>query len=281
MILNIITFIFFVNFCFSSYVQSPITTLNKITNSKSLSFGGINEYSELKKKSYQFSYSNSFNNIFEEGLITINNQNKSFYLSYFRIPDIDNTTMAWVDNGDGFPSSDEINYQNINKLHYSEIYLISPFFLGYTDFKFWPSLSYSSIFNEFSYSASLAASRKVNFKKFNFNFVIHDIISVKWWSTNRIENYYPSLEISMVSLFDKVKVLTKSVLNKNKIIGAFGFSYEVNDRLVFRNGIDPNKDYSFGFGIKNNFLTMDLAFIPQSVNPFKPSQQITIIFIPQ
>ena len=85
----------------------------------------------------------------------------------------------------------------------------------------------------------------------------------------------------MISQFDKVKVLAKSVLNKNKIIGAFGFSYEVNDKLVFRNGIDPNKDFSFGFGIKNNFLILDLAFIPQSVNPFKPSQQITIIFIPQ
>ena len=118
---KLIYFSLLLSFGFALWIQNPSPILIRPFNAKSAALGGINSFEKSNKSSVQFSYFSSEENIFEESSIIFHKGNSSYYLSYFGVPNLDDTIDAWNDNGDGVPTTDEIDYTHITSFDYKSI----------------------------------------------------------------------------------------------------------------------------------------------------------------
>jgi len=265
------------SFGFSAWIQNPSPRLIRPFDAKSAALGGINSFEKSDTSSVQFSYSLSGENIFEESSIIFHKGNRSYYFSYFGVPDLDNTIGAWNDNGDGVPTADEINYTHITSFDYRSISFTYPVQLSTSNLELWPTFSYSSLYKESAYSAEFSISKRLNYKKSQFLLFIHDAISSKWWSTNRKEMYLPFLELIINLTHDKTTLLLDGILRNSEINGSLALSFYIHKNLSLRGGYESGGMFSFGAGIKMKLIELDIAVVPSgNEHPFKPTQQFTL-----
>ena len=277
---KLIHFSLLLSFGFASWIQNPSPILIRPFDAKSAALGGINSFEKSNKSSVQFSYSSSEENIFEESSIIFHKRNRSYYFSYFGVPDLDNTIDAWSDNGDGVPTADEIDYTHITSFDYRSISFTYPIKLSTANLELWPTFSYSSLYEESAYSAGFSISKRLNYKNMQFLLFIHDAISSKWWSTNRKEMFLPFLELIINSTQDKTTLLLDGILSNSEINGRLGLSFHIHKNLSLRGGYESGGIFSFGAGIKMKFIELDIAIVPSdNEHPFKPTQQFTLILL--
>ena len=274
---KLVHFLFFLSFSLASWIQNPSPILTRPFDAKSAAMGGINTFEKSDISSIQFSYSSSDKTIFKESSILFQHKNKSYYLSYFGIPDLNNTIDAWSDNGDGIPTSDEIDYTRITSFDYRSIKFIYPVQEFIPSLEAWPTFSFSSLYGESAYSVEFSLSKRLSYKNAQLSLFIHDAISTKWWSTNRREMYLPFLELIVNMNHDNMNILLDGILSSNEFNGRLGTDVHINKNLRLRVGYDSSGIFSFGTGIKLNFIELDIAVIPSDIeHPFKPTQQFTL-----
>ena len=273
---RLIYFLLFFSVGFSSWIQNPSPLLTRPFDAKSLALGGINFFEKNNITSIQFSYSSSKESLFEESSILLHNKKRSYYLSYFGVPDLDNTIDAWSDNGDGVPTSDEIDYTRITSFDYRSINLTYYVELPVSNLKIWPTFTFSSLLEASAFSAGFSISQKLSRNNTELLLFIHDAISIKWWSTNHKEMYLPFLELIINSRHDNMIILLDGVMSSSELNGKFGIDYYIHENLSLRGGYDSSRMLSFGVGIQTNFIEFDIAVVPSNINnPFKPMQQFT------
>ena len=262
---------------FPSWIQNPSPILTRSFDAKSTALGGINFLEKSNISSVQFSYSTSDENIFEESSILLHKGNRSYYFSYFGIPDLDNTIDAWSDNGDGVPTSDEIDYTRITSFDYQSFSFTYPFQLSISNVEVWPTFSLSSLYEESAYSVEISISKRMGYKNIKFLFFVHDVVSSKWWSTNRSEMYLPFIELMVSSVHNNMKLLLDAILSSSELNGRIGIDFYIHNNLSLRGGYESSGVFSFGAEIKLNFIELGIAVIPSDIEyPFKPTQQFTL-----
>jgi hypothetical protein len=285
---KLIHFSLLLSFGISSWIQNQSPMLIRPFDARSAALGGINSFEKSDRPSVRFSYSSSNDNIFEESSIIFHKGNRSYYFSYFGVPDLDNTTNAWSDNGDGSPTADEIDYTRITLFDYRSISFTYPLQISTSKvdkyfsskLEIWPIFSFSSLHEELAYSAGFSMSKSLNFDNVQFLLFVHDIISGKWWSTNRKELYRPFLELIINSNYDKTTLLIDGILNNSEINGKFGLSFHIHKNLSLRGGYESGGIFSLGTGIKMKFIELDIAVVSSgNEHPFKPTQQFTLILL--
>jgi hypothetical protein len=273
---RLIYFLFLLSIGFSSWIQNPSPLLIRPFDAKSVALGGINFFEKNNITSIQFSYSSSKESLFEESSILLHNKKRSYYLSYFGVPDLDNTIDAWSDNGDGVPTSDEIDYTRITSFDYRSINLTYYVKLPASNLKIWPTFSFSSLLEASALSAGFSISQELSRKNTELLFFIHDAISSKWWSTDRKEMYLPFLELIIKSNHDNMIVLVDGIMSSSQLDFRFGIDFYIHENLSLRGGYDSSRIISFGMGIQTNFIELDIAVVPSNIkDPFKPTQQFT------
>ena len=269
----------------SEWIQNPSPILTRPFDAKSAALGGINSFELNEIPSVQFSYSSSEENLFEESSILYQKGKRTYYLSYFGVPNLDNTINAWSDNGDGKPSADEIDYTRITSFDYRSISFTYPILLFTSNIKkypastleIWPIFSISSIYEDSAYAVGLSISKRLNYKNSQILFFVHDVVSSKWWSTNRKEMYKPFLEIMVSSKFKQTTIFLDGILKSNEFKANIGASFHMHKNLILRGGYRSNGGFTFGAGVKLNFIELDMAVLPADrSHPFKPTQQFTI-----
>tara|TARA_B110000438_G_scaffold87741_1_gene87206 strand:+ start:186 stop:1067 length:882 start_codon:yes stop_codon:yes gene_type:complete len=274
---KLIYFLLLLSIAFTSWIQNPSPILTRPFDAKSVALGGINSFEKNDITSIQFSYSSSDETIFEESSILLHNKNRSYYISYFEVPDLDNTIDAWSDNGDGVPTSDEIDYTHITSFEYRSINFTYPIQLSVSNLEIWPTLSFSSLYEAFAYSAGFSISKRLSYRNAQLVFFFHDAISSKWWSTNRKEMYLPFLELIVNSTYNNMTILLDGIWSSSELNGRFGIDFHIHKNLSLRAGYESSGVFSFGTGIKINFIELDIAIVPSNIDhPFKPTQQFTL-----
>ena len=262
---------------FSEWIQNPSPILMRPFDAKSAALGGINSFELNEIPSVQFSYSSSEENLFEESSILYQKGKRTYYLSYFGVPNLDNTINAWSDNGDGEPTSDEIDYTRITSFNYRSISFTYPIELDISNLEIWPTFSILSLYEESAYAAGFSISKRLNYKNSQILFFVHDVVSSKWWSTNRKEMYKPFLEIMVSSKFKKTTIFLDGILKSNEFKANIGASFHMHKNLILRGGYRSNGGFTFGAGVKLNFIELDMAFLlSDNSHPFKPNQQFTL-----
>ncbi|MBT5077711.1 MAG: hypothetical protein HOM61_02240 [Candidatus Marinimicrobia bacterium] len=277
MVYKLIQYMLLLSVGFSAWIQNPSPVLVRPFDAKSTALGGINSFENSEQSSVQFSFSVSKDNILEENSIVFDTENKSYYLSYFGVSNLDNTIDAWSDNGDGMPSSDEIDYTRITSFSYRSISFTYPVQISTSKLEIWPTFSFTSLYEESAYSAGFSISKKIHYKNTQFLLFIHDAISSKRWSTNRKEVYQPFLELIVNSKFKNTTIFLDGILNSSEFNSNIGVSFNIHENLNLRGGYAGNDGFTLGAGVKLNFIELDIAVLPSdSLHPFKPTQQFTV-----
>lgn len=274
---RLIYFLLLFSIGFSSWIQNPSPLLIRTFDAKSAALGGINFFEKNNITSIQFSYSLSKESLFEESSILLHSKKRSYYLSYFGVPDLDNTVDAWSDNGDGVPTADEIDYTRITSFEYRSINLTYFVKLPVSNLKIWPTFSYSSLIEASAISAGFSISQELSRKNTQLLFFIHDAISNKWWSTDRKEMYLPFLQLIIKSNHDNMLIIIDGIMNSSELNVRFGIDFYIHENLSLRGGYGSSRMLSLGMGIQANFIELDIAVVPSNIkNPFKPTQQFTL-----
>ena len=277
MVYKLIYLLLLLSIGFSEWIQNPSPILTRPFDAKSAALGGINSFELNEIPSVQFSYSSSEENLFEESSILYQKGKRTYYLSYFGVPNLDNTINAWSDNGDGEPTSDEIDYTRITSFNYRSISFTYPVELDISNLEIWPTFSILSLYEESAYAAGFSISKRLNYKNSNILFFVHDVVSSKWWSTNRKEMYKPFLEIMVNSKFKKTIIFLDGILKSDEFKANIGVSFHMHKNLILRGGYRSNGGFTFGAGVKLNFIELDMAFLlSDNSHPFKPNQQFTL-----
>ncbi len=277
MVYKLIYLLLLLSIGFSEWIQNPSPILTRPFDAKSAALGGINSFELNEIPSVQFSYSSSEENLFEESSILYQKGKRTYYLSYFGVPNLDNTINAWSDNGDGEPTSDEIDYTRITSFNYRSISFTYPVELDISNLEIWPTFSILSLYEESAYAAGFSISKRLNYKNSQILFFVHDVVSSKWWSTNRKEMYKPFLEIMVSSKFKKTTIFLDGILKSNEFKANIGASFHMHKNLILRGGYRSNGGFTFGAGVKLNFIELDMAVLPTDrSHPFKPTQQFTL-----
>ena len=285
MVYKLIYLLLLLSIGFSEWIQNPSPLLMRPIDAKSAALGGINTFELNEIPSVQFSYSSSEENIFEESSILYQKGKRTYYLSYFGVPNLNNTINVWNDNGDGVPSADEIDYTKITSFDYRSISFSYPVSLftstiekyPASTIEIWPIFSISSLYEESAYAAGFSISRRLNYKNSQILLFIHDAISNKWWSTNRTEMYRPFLELIVNSKYKKTTLFLDGILKSSEFNTKIGVSFNIHENLILRGGYRSNIGFTFGAGVKLNFIELDMAVLPSDhSNPFKPNQQFTL-----
>jgi hypothetical protein len=277
MVYKLIYLLLLLSIGFSEWIQNPSPILTRPFDAKSAALGGINSFELNEIPSVQFSYSSSEENLFEESSILYQKGKRTYYLSYFGVPNLDNTINAWSDNGDGEPTSDEIDYTRITSFNYRSISFTYPVELDISNLEIWPTFSILSLYEESAYAAGFSISKRLNYKNSNILFFVHDVVSSKWWSTNRKEMYKPFLEIMVNSKFKKTTIFLDGILKSNEFKANIGVSFHMHKNLILRGGYRSNGGFTFGAGVKLNFIELDMAvLLSDNSHPFKPNQQFTL-----
>ncbi len=277
MVYKLIYLLLLLSIGFSEWIQNPSPILTRPFDAKSAALGGINSFELNEIPSVQFSYSSSEENLFEESSILYQKGKRTYYLSYFGVPNLDNTINAWSDNGDGEPTSDEIDYTRITSFNYRSISFTYPVELDISNLEIWPTFSILSLYEESAYAAGFSISKRLNYKNSQILFFVHDVVSSKWWSTNRKEMYKPFLEIMVSSKFKKTTIFLDGILKSNEFKANIGASFHMHKNLILRGGYRSNGGFTFGAGVKLNFIELDMAVLPSdNSQPFKPNQQFTL-----
>ena len=277
MVYKLIYLLLLLSIGFSEWIQNPSPILTRPFDAKSAALGGINSFELNEIPSVQFSYSSSEENLFEESSILYQKGKRTYYLSYFGVPNLDNTINAWSDNGDGEPTSDEIDYTRITSFNYRSISFTYPVELDISNLEIWPTFSILSLYEESAYAAGFSISKRLNYKNSQILFFVHDVVSSKWWSTNRKEMYKPFLEIMVSSKFKKTTIFLDGILKSNEFKANIGASFHMHKNLILRGGYRSNGGFTFGAGVKLNFIELDMAvLLSDNSHPFKPNQQFTL-----
>jgi len=277
MVYKLIYLLLLLSIGFSEWIQNPSPILTRPFDAKSAALGGINSFELNEIPSVQFSYSSSEENLFKESSILYQKGKRTYYLSYFGVPNLDNTINAWSDNGDGEPTSDEIDYTRITSFNYRSISFTYPVELDISNLEIWPTFSILSLYEESAYAAGFSISKRLNYKNSQILFFVHDVVSSKWWSTNRKEMYKPFLEIMVSSKFKKTTIFLDGILKSNEFKANIGASFHMHKNLILRGGYRSNGGFTFGAGVKLNFIELDMAFLlSDNSHPFKPNQQFTL-----
>ena len=277
MVYKLIYLLLLLSIGFSEWIQNPSPILTRPFDAKSAALGGINSFELNEIPSVQFSYSSSEENLFEESSILYQKGKRTYYLSYFGVPNLDNTINVWSDNGDGEPTSDEIDYTRITSFNYRSISFTYPVELDISNLEIWPTFSILSLYEESAYAAGFSISKRLNYKNSQILFFVHDVVSSKWWSTNRKEMYKPFLELLVSSKFKKTTIFLDGILKSNEFKANIGASFHMHKNLILRGGYRSNAGFTFGAGVKLNFIELDMAvLLSDNSHPFKPNQQFTL-----
>ena len=74
-----------------------------------------------------------------------------------------------------------------------------------------------------------------------------------------------------------MNILLNGILGKSNFNGGVGMDIHIYNNFSLRGGYESSGIFSFGTGIKMNFIELDIAIVPSNIeHPFKPSQKITL-----
>jgi len=224
----------------------------------------------------EFSNGELFNGLQKHSYINIHYNKYRFFLLFNRIDDIPNTSNMWQDNGDGFPSISEINYHTLSYFSYKKIFLeISKI---YKNFIYTIKLSNSSLLSDKSYGIGFNLSFSSNlFEEIEYKIKIHDLLSLNRWSTDELEVYIPTSEISIQ------KKVFSSLLGMGVFIDENNIDYKIGlDLMLMENfslslGSSQIYDLTTGFKFDKPAFSLSYAYmIPNKDIPFGQSQQFSV-----
>ena len=147
------------------------------------------------------------------------------------IDDINNTSDAWDDNGDGIINQGEIDYDKISTFNHNTLGLIlsKPFNKNNFQLGINSKLSITNLAEEHSFSSGFDFGVYQSFKNFDFGLVIKDILSYNYWTTGTIDNNESSIILGSSFQINAINI----GLDLNPIASEYFIAFEYNyDSLV-------------------------------------------------
>ena len=194
----------FLQFSYSNWYENQNSFHRMYHSSIAKSLSQSTSYSYSNYTSY-FQISSSNSQYFDNSFIEFKNISNHYIVSYFSISDIHNTENAWIDvNSDGTPNSGEIDYSEIDSFNFQELGISLPLQFLKGDYKIWQNLLFSNLYNSHSFHISFMVEKQINLNNFDIKVSLHDVVSLKRWSTNLWEFFYPSIQFNTVYSSSKV-----------------------------------------------------------------------------
>ncbi len=272
-------FIVILQFSYSNWFEN--TNSFHITNygstAKSLSQSTYYNYSKFT--SY-FQITSSYSQYFDKSFVELKNVNNHFLISYYGVPNIHDTVNAWEDsNSDGTPTSGEIDYSNINTFNFEEVGITFPLQFWRGDFRVWPSVLFSNLHDSHSFHFSFMLEKHFNLKNHDVKISVHDAVSIKRWTTDSWEFFYPSLQLNSVYSFSKIKLYGEFIQYRFRNEFGIGIKIDLHEKLSLLGGYSSNNSTSYGISFMDKHIALNVAFLPFLMeNPFLPEQELSIIF---
>jgi len=285
---NLSIILVLLNLCYSEMVLSDSEIFSEGIDARNTALGGlsISYYDGLnptliknKQSSIHFSYREKYND-----KIKVTSLSYLFFVDkhpYFinlinrTISDIPDTRSAWDDNGDLIPDYHEINYFKINNINQTElglqlstISIYNRFTLG---FKLKTSMFQLAEYKSYGVGSDIAILYEIN-KLLNINLNFLDLISTKYWNTNRWETLMPLIKLGFNIDFDNFVFgveSSKYIKYHNLSLYNIGLEYQSANSIFYRIGASHNTKISLGLGFKLSVLNIDYAYIqPAKKLPF-------------
>ena len=272
-------FILFTSIVVSSNNYESIYNLS--SNARNAAMGGIhissNSVSSLFDAPLSFDVENLYNN---DVFFSFNNQyNNNIEVMHFayciysseknklgfglvnRLIDNNfNTSYAWQDNGDGIPTQDEIDYNQIFKFKDQEIGLLISY-NHYLNEKSAFAINIKPLYHSIGglsatgFGLDAMYTRKTNLG--NTSLILSDLWSTKKWDFGEVEKLKPTVYLN--SKFDYGKIILCIEFDSNSN-GYGGIEYSANRMISLR--IGSNKFYnSLGVGLDLDFITFDYVYM--------------------
>ena len=245
-----------------------------------LRFDSGNSNNLMNKSNFYFAYHNQYHNqvdVLHFGYCAYSSKemNLGIGLVSRKIENNFNTNNSWIDNGDGIPNQDEIDYNQIYKFNDQEIGFLISYNRKLTNSILAVNLkpTYHSIDNISSSGISFDIFYMKDIKLGKCTFGLQNIGSFKKWENGTTETFEPSIFIN--SEFELNKFLLCMEFNSDyNLIG--GIEYNLNDLIDIRLG--SNSTYiSMGFGLKTNFANIDYAYIKNYNSILDESHKISFL----
>jgi hypothetical protein len=247
------------------------STAKSLSQSTSYNYSNYTSYFQLSSSNSQY---------FDNSFVEFKNMRHHFIVSYFGISDIHNTENAWGDiNSDGTPTSEEIDYSKIDTFNFEELGISFPLRFLKGDYKVWQNLLFSNLHDSHSFHISFMLEKQIYLNNVDIKISLHDVVSLKRWSTDSWEFFYPSIQLNTVYSLSKVKLYGEIIKHPYHHEFGVGMKFDLHEKLSLLGGYSSNNSQSYGISIKDKHVSVDMAFIPfQFQNPFLPEHELTIIF---
>ena len=272
-------FILFTSIVVSSNNYESIYNLS--SNARNAAMGGIHissnsisslfdaplsfDLENLYDNDVLFSFNNQYNNNIEvmhfAYCIYSSEKNKLGFGLVNRLIDNNfNTSYAWQDNGDGIPTQDEIDYNQIFKFKDQEIGLLISY-NHYLNEKSAFAINIKPLYHSIGglsatgFGFDALYTRKTNLG--NASLILSDLWSTKKWDFGIVEKLEPTVYLNSEFNYGKIILCIEFDSNSN---GYGGIEYSVNRLINLRMG--SNKSYtSLGVGLNLNLITFDYVYM--------------------
>ena len=292
---NLLIILAFLSLCYSEVVLSDSEIFFEAIDARNTALGGlsISYYDgsnptliKNKQSSVHFSHREKYNNKVKvtslSYLYFVNNHPYFINVINRTIPDIPDTRMAWVDNGDKVPDYQEINYFKINNIDQTElglqlstISIYNRFTLG---FKFKTSYFQLAEYKNYGIGGDIAILYEINkLLSINLNFI--DLISIKYWNTGTWETLMPTTKTGFKIEYDKIIFgveFSKYIKDYAQYKYHIGLEYQDVNSIFYRLGVSHNTNITLGLGFKLSILNIDYAYIqPEKKLPFEDTHVLS------
>ena len=177
------------------------------------------------------------------------------------VSDIYITNSSWMDNGDGIPHYNEINYNSIsNEKFTSSILSISSQHLGDSYLFGFGTKVLSQRLLDFN---SIGISSDIGFnyfnKLFNFHIGVKNLFNYKKWNNNSIEYYSPIPFIGSRMHLSKFSLSLYYMYQKNYSSIILSTKYSINDKISFNILYNIMNNFVFNISFLNQYFEFSLG----------------------
>ena len=265
-------------------------------NARNSALGGVSmSYADgsnpvlLKNKkipSIHFSHKNKFGGLVQITILSYFHPGKKhpvyIGLTNRLVNNIPDTRLAWVDNGNFFPESGEIDYFNIHEIDQQEIgiqlstiRLWGPYTLG---FNIKPS--FTILAESISYGINFDVATMLQLiDKLDVMLRMEDIIGLEYWDSGTVETISPMIMGGMNYHLSNLRLgleIGSRIESKAPLHYHMGIEYEQQDQLSFRLGTSHSNQFTAGFGIQLSLVDFNYAYLhPDQGSPFEGSHIIS------
>ena len=213
-----------------------------------------------------FSHLSKFENLYILDIIQFNYKGNSIIFASNGVNDIVDTKNAWMNIDNNEPEANKIDY---SKIEYFDIKDFNLILSREIKNKYRLSIKNTLSKNYSEYGLGLGLNIVTNEKKigvFSYFVGVYDMVSLKYWSTSRLEYYKPKGMFSLeIPIFRTLNIITMYI-DDQSIDYRMGSKINISSNLDIYIGHSVLDKFSLGFSMANELFNIDYSYIVSNIN---------------